>query len=336
MGVYRTIARPALFLLPPEASHRLAGAALALPLPWRALGSVPRDDRLGTDLAGIRVPNPIGLAAGFDKNARLIHTLARLGFGYTVAGTFTRRPRSGNPRPRIVRLPDRASLVNAMGLPNPGAAAAAVRLGKRSASGPRLASIADEEVEDAAEVHRLLEPLVDGIELNASCPNVSWGRDRDTEEHLAALVRALAPGKRRPLFVKLPPIGNDVERDAVIALASIAIDAGADGLTCGNTRLVDEPRLCVGRGGLSGAELRADTVSAVAQVRTEIGPDVPIQACGGIASGDDALACLEAGATTVQLYTSFVYQGPAVLRDICRRLLDSSDIAATTRRVTPP
>ena len=308
----------ALLRLPPETAHRGADRLLGLPLPWERIGGTPRSDALGVDLAGIALPNPVGLAAGFDKSCRRLDALSRLGFGYVVGGTITRRPRIGNPRPRIARIRERRSLVNAMGLPNPGADVVARTLLRLPRRGPRFVSIADEDVADALETHALLEPHVDAIELNASCPNVSWGRDRDNEEHLAALLRAIAPRRERPLFVKLPPFRTDVERDVVLALARIARDAGADGLTCSNTRPVADARLASRAGGLSGRDLFPDTVGIVAEVRAATDGALAINACGGIASARDALACLRAGAATVQIYTALVYEGPALVGRIAR------------------
>ncbi len=331
MGLYRTLVRPAVFSLPPEAGHRAVETLLRLPLPWRAIGGVPRDPRLRTELAGIEVPNPIGLAAGFDKRVTMLPHLEALGFGFAVAGTVTRRPREGNPRPRIVRHVRRGAIVNAMGLPNPGASVAAARFARSPRSGPRFVSIADESIEEAIAVCELLDPHVDGFELNASCPNVAWGRDRDTEEHLRALVGALVDGTARPLFVKLPPLGAGQELDAVLALASVAREAGASGVVCGNTLPVDDDGLSVGRGGLSGRPLLPGTLRAVAAVRGELGPDPVVQACGGIGTPDDVRACLDAGADAIQIYTALIYAGPRIVRDLCGALLPSEPgVTATT------
>jgi dihydroorotate dehydrogenase len=307
------VATSALLRLPPEAAHRAAGVLLGLPLPWERLGGAPTDGVPPVTLAGVDLPNPVGLAAGFDKACRRLDALSRVGFGYVVGGTITRRPRRGNPRPRVARLRDRRSLVNAMGLPNPGAEAAAQTLAHLPRRGPRFASIADEDISDAIETHALLEPHVDAIELNASCPNVSWGRDRDNEAHLAALVRELAARRSTPLFVKLPPFRTDVEHNVVLALARLAQEGGADGLTCSNTRAVADTRLASRVGGLSGRAVFGDTPRIVAEVARATGGALPINACGGISSAEDALACLEAGAATVQLYTALVFEGPALV-----------------------
>lgn len=316
MGWYRMVAKPAFFALPPEAAHRLVQSLLGLPLPWESLGRGARDPVLPTSLAGIDLANPIGLAAGFDKSGRHLGTLGRLGFGYVVGGTFTRRPRHGNPKPRIVRYRDRASVANAMGLPNPGADDAARHLATTSRTSPRLASVADEAVEDVVQTHGLLEPHVDGIELNASCPNVSWGRDRDNETHLATLLRELGARRSTPLFVKLPPFRTEIEREVVLALARIAVEGGADGLTCSNTRSVREPRLSTGQGGLSGRALFDRTPETVSEVVAATGRAVPVAACGGVSSAADALACLDAGASTVQVYTALIYRGPGLVGEL--------------------
>jgi dihydroorotate dehydrogenase len=318
MGLYRAVARPLFFAMPPEAAHRIAQALLSLPLPWERVGGRVHDPSLAVNLAGIELANPVGLAAGFDKQCRHLGALGRLGFGYVVGGTITREARTGNPKPRIARSPRRRSMTNAMGLPNPGAHAAARNLANTLRRAPRIASIADEDAPDVVSTHALLEPLVDAIELNASCPNVSWGRDRDNEAHLALLLRELGGRRERPLFVKLPPFRTAVEREVVLALARIAQEGGADGLTCSNTRQVADRRLAAGTGGLSGQELFADTVAIVRVVREATSGALPINACGGIFSAGDAVACLEAGATTVQVYSALIFEGPRVATAIAR------------------
>jgi dihydroorotate dehydrogenase len=329
MGVYRSVVRPLLFALPPEAAHRLAYGLLGLPLPWERIGGVRDDPRLRLTLCGIELRNPVGLAAGFDKGCGRLDALGRLGFGYVVGGTITRDPRAGNPKPRIARSFGQASMVNAMGLPNPGAEAAARALAARPRTAPRFASIADQDVADAVATHALLEPHVDAVELNASCPNVSWGRDRDNEAHLDRLLRELRARRSKPLFVKLPPFRTGVEREVVTALARIARDAGADGLTCSNTRPVRDPRLATGAGGLSGRALFPDTPRIVDEVRRATERALPINACGGISTAADALACIQAGATTVQVYTAMVYRGPRIVAEITSGLVDELRLRGT-------
>jgi dihydroorotate dehydrogenase len=324
MGWYSAVGRPLFFALPPETAHRVAGATLGLPLPWASIGHAVDDPSLRTTVAGLPLRNPIGLAAGFDKTCAHLDALVEVGFGYVVGGTITRAPRVGNAKPRIVRYPSKSSMANAMGLPNPGAERAAAALSRRTRSaGTRFISVADEAVEEALEAFSLMEPHVDGVELNASCPNVSWGRDRDNETHLRELITAMRARSAKPLFVKLPPFTSGVERDVVLALASIAQESGASGLTCSNTRPVHEARLSVGGGGLSGRALWERTPSIVADVRAATGGDVPINACGGIFTPDEVLACLEAGASTVQVYSALIYEGPGIVGALTQGLARS-------------
>jgi dihydroorotate dehydrogenase len=164
---------------------------------------------------------------------------------------------------------------------------------------------------------------VDAIELNASCPNVSWGRDRDNEGHLASLLRELGTRRSIPLFVKLPPFRTDVERDVVLALADIAQRAGAEALTISNTMPIAERRLSVGAGGLSGRALLDGTVANLREVRSATAGALPLNASGGIFTADHALACIEAGATTVQVYTGLVFEGPGIVGELTRGLSDA-------------
>jgi dihydroorotate dehydrogenase len=323
MGWYAAIGRPLFFSLPPETAHRVAGALLELPfarpLASRAARSTP-DSALVVQMGDLSFANPIGLAAGFDKTCSHLGALGRLGFGYVVGGTITRSARAGNAKPRIARSPATRSMVNAMGLPNPGAAAAARNLQRDHPSVPRFVSVADEAVDDALGAFDLLLPHADGIELNASCPNVSWGRDRDDEEHLKTLITAMRQRTAKPLLVKLPPFVTEVERRVVLALASIAQEAGADALTCSNTRTVADGRLAAGAGGLSGKALWPHTARIVAEVRAATGETMPVNACGGIFTADDALTCLQAGAATVQVYSALIYRGPGVAGSLARGL----------------
>jgi dihydroorotate dehydrogenase len=318
-GWYGAVGRPAFFALPPEASHRLATALLGLPLPWERVGRAVRDPSLEVDLCGVRLPNPIGLAAGFDKSCRHLDALGRLGFGFVVGGTITRAPRKGNPKPRIVRSRRRGAIVNSMGLPNPGAEAAAANLARARRTAPRFASVADEDLEAAAAAVELLAPHVDGFELNASSPNAPWRHDA---AHMGTLLTAFRERTDVPVLLKMPPFTSAEERATVLDLARAAVDAGAQGLICSNTIPVEEARLGAGRGGLSGAPLRELTPQIVSEVTAATGRSVPIVACGGIFTTEDVRACLDAGATAVQLYTGLIYRGPGIVGYLTRGLLE--------------
>jgi dihydroorotate dehydrogenase len=321
MGWYSAVGRPLLFALPPETAHRIAGATLALPLPWRWIGRPVDDPRLATTLAGIPLRNPIGLAAGFDKTCAHLEALGELGFGYVVGGTITLQPRLGKPKPRIVRYPRHLAMANAMGLPNPGAErAAAMMAGRPRTAVPRIVSLADEEVRDAVRALEYVEPFVDAVELNASSPNAGWSHEA---AHVRDLVRALCASTSKPLFVKLPPFVTGADRDRVLAMATAAAEGGASGLTCSNTRPVVDPRLGSGRGGLSGRPLFERTPGIVREIRRVVGGSMPINASGGVSSADDVAICLEAGATTVQIYSSFIYRGPGVVGELTRGLAEA-------------
>jgi len=317
MGWAWAVGRRAFFAFEPERSHEIALRMLGWPLPWPAIGRADRSATLATSIAGIALANPVGLAAGFDKSCRRLGPLGRLGFGYAVGGTVTLRARPGNARPRIARDPARWALVNAMGLPNPGAAAVAATLAREPRTTSRWVSLADEELADAVQALDLVAPLADAVELNASSPNAGWAHRAD---HAGSLTSAFVARCDVPVFVKVPPFTDDASREGVLAMAVAAVEAGAHGLTCGNTVPVEDPRMPTGRGGLSGGPLTAQTPSIVAAVKEATGGGVPINACGGIFGPEDASRCLAAGAATVQVYTGLIYEGPAVAGRIAASL----------------
>jgi dihydroorotate dehydrogenase len=296
----------------------VATACLTLPLPWERIGGALRDPSIEVDLCGISLPNPIGLAAGFDKTCRHLDALGRIGFGFVVGGTITRGPRRGNPKPRIVRDRQRRAIVNSMGLPNPGAEAAAGHLARSPRTAPRFVSVADEELGAASAAVELLAPHVDGFELNASSPNAPWRHDGT---HMADLLTTFRGRTDRPILVKLPPFASKEERATVLDLARAAVGAGAQGLVCSNTIPVEEPRLAAARGGLSGGPLTELTPRMVAEVAAATGRSIPIVACGGIFTPDDVRLCLDAGATAVQLYTGLIYRGPGIVGVLTRGML---------------
>jgi dihydroorotate dehydrogenase len=324
-GWYGAVGRPVFFAIPPEASHRLATALLAVPLPWERIGGAARDGGLTVDLCGIHLRNPIGLAAGFDKACRRLDVLGRVGFGFVVGGTVTREPREGNPKPRIARSTRRRAIVNAMGLPNPGAAAAAWNLARTERTAPRVASVADEGLADAVATVALVAPHVDGLEVNASSPNAPWRHD---PEHVGKLLEAIRDVADLPLLLKLPPFRTDDERDVVTDLARRAVDAGAGGLVCSNTVPVTDARLAAGRGGLSGGPLTELTPRIVEDVAAATGRSVPIVACGGIFTGGDVRRCLDAGAVAVEVYTGLIYRGPRIVGALTNALVEGSSQTA--------
>jgi len=315
---YDRFGRRLFFSLDPERSHRVALAMLALPLPWGRIGHAVADPALATEVAGVALANPVGLASGFDKACHRFAPLGQLGFGYVVGGTVTLAPRPGNPRVRIARDPSRRALVNAMGLPNPGAAEVARTLARHRRTTSRWVSLADETVQDACVAFDLLAPHVDAFELNASSPNAGWTHRAD---HVGALVAALRPRAEVPVFVKVPPFATEDERQGVLAMVRAAQQGGASGITASNTVPVQDMRMSTGRGGLSGGPLTARTPEIVEAVVEATHGALPVNACGGIFTAADARACLAAGARTVQIYTGLIYEGPAIASRIASGLL---------------
>jgi len=330
--IYTSLVRPLLFSLDAETAHSVAKFGLGLPLPWSAVGGVAEDAGMNVDLAGLKLRNPVGLAAGFDKDCRRLDSLSDLGFGYVVGGTVTLAPRTGNPRPRIGRYPERQSLVNAMGFPNRGAENAFASLHASHAS-PRMVSISGSTSDDVVRLHERLSPVVDAIEFNVSCPNVRWGRDVDTEALLTEVLARLESRHKKPLFVKLPPYQMAREREAILALVKIAADGGVDAITASNTVPIEAREMSIGSGGLSGRAITKDTVRIVGDIYRATAGKVPINACGGIFDGADALACIRAGATTVQVYTGFIYEGPRIVRNIVLGLREAVSTKGTIREL---
>jgi dihydroorotate dehydrogenase len=335
---YRWVLRPLLFRLPPERAQAVADYVLARRALSTVLGSgmQVRNGRLFVDLCGVTLENPVGLAAGYDKNCEMVGGLSRLGFGYLTVGTVTESPRPGNDAPRLLRLPKEESLLNALGFPGAGLEAAATALERsRDAAGGALliVSVAGTTVDEFVRCHRRLEPLVDAIELNVSSPNTSGLRVFQEPEALGRLIGEINDGREKPLLVKLPWCGVSgdgeggaaEERERLAALARVSVDAGVDALTVANTRPTADDRLSTGAGGLSGRGVFEDMLAMVAHVRSEAGDGVAINACGGIFSGEDAWRALQAGATTVQLFTGMVYRGPGIARMISQELLKIMD-----------
>ena len=331
MGLYSNFARPLLFRFSPETAHRLGDYALRATPFWSAISPIlsTRDDRLATPVAGLNFPNPLGVAAGLDKDCKFLPGLLDLGFGFATGGTVTRDPRSGNPRPRVIREPRRRALLNALGFPGEGLDAAERRL--RKLPGDRrsriMVSVSGTEIADIAECHRRLQPLVAAVEVNVSSPNTAGLRAFHEPDNLRRLVETLVAQRDRPLFVKLPPWRSDEERDEIMPMAHASIDAGADGLVIANTHPVEDARLAVGRGGFSGAPLFEDTARMIAEARGELGGETTLIACGGVGSADQVWRLLEAGASAVQLYTAFIYEGPGLPGRINRDLLKMMEAA---------
>jgi dihydroorotate dehydrogenase len=325
------LAFPLLRRLDAERAHDLALAALRSRL---AAGAAPRlDPRLATRVFGLDMPNPIGLAAGFDKNAEALGGLMRLGFGSIEAGTVTRLAQPGNPRPRLFRLPEEAAVINRMGFNNRGVEAFRRNLD----AAPRMVPIgvniglnrtgADPALDYPALVAAVRD-RADWISINVSSPNTPGLRDLQAPRHLQAILQAIrtsAP-EHPPLLVKLAPDLPDADLPDIV---DACIESGAAGLILTNTTLA-RPAGLRGRhageaGGLSGRPLLGRSTALLAAVARLARGRLLLVGAGGIVSGEDVLAKLRAGASFVQLYTAFALQGPALLPRLRRELLAALD-----------
>lgn len=309
MDGYR-VAAPILFALDPERAHDL-GLSLMRFASEIHVEPMPLKTALG------ELANPLGLPAGYDKTGGHLENLARLGFGYIVAGTFTLSPWPGNPKPRVARNKRDRTLVNALGFPNPGIDAFVQRLSTTRALGlPIVASISGKTVEDVLACYSKVQPHVAGVELNLSSPNTPDLRDLREPDAFAQLARAMGEAKSRPTYLKTPPYVDETQFEGVIELVRRWEASGFEGVTASNSMPVEDPRMAAGKGGLSGTPLLAKTKAAVARIRKAVSPRFEVNACGGIGSPADASALLELGATTIQVFTALVYQGPALVRSI--------------------
>jgi dihydroorotate dehydrogenase len=337
--MYRLI-KKLLFLLPAEKAHQVAmgacSAVAALPLGKALLRRCfcYRHPSLQREVFGITFPNPVGLAAGFDKDARYVDTLACLGFGFVEIGTVTPVAQPGNPRPRLFRLPDDEALVNRMGFNNQGAAAAAARLRRRRSGiiiggniGKNKLTPNDRAAEDYEKCFRELYPVVDYFVVNVSSPNTPGLRSLQKKEPLRQLLGRLQALNRqqarpRPLLLKIAPDLSCGQLDDVIA---IALETGLSGLVATNTPTGREGLVtpaatvaALGAGGLSGRPLSARSTEVIRDIHEKTGGRLPIIAAGGVFSAKDALEKLSAGASLVQVYTGFIYEGPAMAAAIAR------------------
>jgi len=332
MGRLYDAARPLLFRLPPETAHRLAHAGLRGLQQTPLLGPVADrytvdDDRLETTVFGRSFPSPVGVAAGFDKNAQLPPALSALGFGFVEVGGVTAESYGGNPRPRMFRLPEDEALVNRMGLNNEGATAVGDRLARLDVDVPVGVNIAKSEhvsPEDApADYRRTYEQVTDAdlFVVNVSCPNSDGFAALQSYESMAAILSELVDAGASPLLVKLSP---DLSESAVADAVSLVRELGLDGVVATNTtterpQTLESPHRAE-TGGLSGRPIEARATEMVRYVSRRV--NVPVIGVGGVSTAEDAYRKLRAGAQLVQLYTGLVYRGPGIAREINRGLLD--------------
>ncbi|MCB1488256.1 MAG: quinone-dependent dihydroorotate dehydrogenase [Bauldia sp.] len=327
------LVRPVLFSLDPERAHRLALKALAT-------GFHPRPQRRGPGLAqtllGLDFPNPIGMAAGFDKNGEVPDALLSLGFGFTEVGTVTPKPQAGNPKPRVFRLPAHHALINRLGFNGEGHAAVHRRLADRRRVGVVGVNVGanktspDRTADYAVGVARFAD-VADYFTVNISSPNTPGLRNLQAGEALKRLLDAVfealaQQGRRPPVFLKLAP---DLDAAAVGEIAGVIAASPLDGVMISNTTLsrsgVEGHRHAGEAGGLSGRPLFQRSTVMLARFRQQLPATLPLIGIGGVGDAATAWAKFEAGAALVQLYSRMVYEGPFVARDICKGLIARMD-----------
>jgi dihydroorotate dehydrogenase len=330
MDLYQSTLRPLLFGLPAEAAHNLALFGLRVTPRFalkKAFGALPQDP---VRLFGLNFPNRVGLAAGMDKNASALGAWEAMGFGFIEAGTITALAQPGNPKPRCFRFPTQSALINRMGFNNAGASVIAKRLAKLKSSrrwpsvpvginiGKSKVTPNDQAASDYATSFRLLLPFGDYFTINVSSPNTPELRALQERESLVRIIRSLrAVDAAKPLLVKIAP---DLDEAQLAEIADVANSENLAGLIATNTTLDQSsvPPSARQQGGLSGAPLTRRSTEVITTLRTHTA--LPIIASGGVMSGADAREKINAGASLVQLYTGFVYSGPALIREITSAL----------------
>jgi dihydroorotate dehydrogenase len=319
-------------LLPAETAHRATirlARAFAPVLP----ASGADDPRLAVETLGLRFPSPVGLAAGFDKDAEIPDAMLKFGFGFVECGSLTPRPQAGNAKPRLFRLSEDGAVINRMGFNNRGIENAAARLERRKRRGVLGINIgankdSPDRVADYALGFARLAPFADYVAVNVSSPNTPGLRGLQNRDELERLLATLAAtrareGLRTPLLLKIAP---DLDEAAMDAIAAVALGAGIEGLIVSNTTIARPAALKSAnageQGGLSGKPLMAPSTEVLRQMRLRVGARLVLIGVGGIASGADAYEKIRAGASLVQLYTALAYRGPGLVTRIKRELLE--------------
>ena len=337
--MYKRLIRPLLFLFDPEGVHYFSFAAIRFLHRVPFMGSLIRvfftskDPALEREVFGLRFPNPVGLAAGFDKDAKLYHELANFGFGFIEIGTVTPKPQGGNPKPRLFRLKQDKGIINRMGFNNEGVVAAAKRLKKNKGVliggniGKNKTTPNDQAQDDYLICFDALFDVVDYFVVNVSSPNTPNLRDLQEKEPLTKLLNVLQKrnsdkASRKPILLKIAPDLSNSQLDDII---DIVADTQIDGVIATNTTLAraglkSSTELTEQAGGLSGKPLTKRSTEVISYLHTQSKAAFPIIGVGGIHTPDDVLEKLAAGASLVQLYTGFVYEGPAVVKRMNRAI----------------
>ncbi len=334
-GLFETLGRNALFAFDAEQAHGFSIAGLKTGLISRR---APNDPALCVKVAGLKFPNPLGMAAGFDKNGEVPDAVLKLGFGFTEVGTVTPRPQSGNPRPRIFRLVEDNAVINRLGFNNEGHEAVLKRLSQRPTSGIVGINIgankdSEDRVGDYVAGIRKFYQLARYFTVNVSSPNTPGLRNLQARDSLRELLSRILDahgeegGKctlKRTVFLKIAPDLIDEELDDI---AAEALEQKIDGIIVSNTTLsrsgLKSPKHREETGGLSGAPLFERSTVMLARMRERVGPDMALIGVGGVDSAESALTKIKAGADLVQLYTGLIYRGPSLPGDILRGLSEA-------------
>ncbi len=345
MRVYARLIYPFLSLLDAEVAHNLTVGMLENVQDWGSgqsfLGRVAGDcPSSPVFVSGIKFPNRLGVAAGFDKDVRVAAGLAHLGFGHIEVGTLTPRPQEGNPKPRVFRYKQQGALINRMGFPNGGVRAALPRLRQLDALerdwvlgvslGKQKETPLNNAVQDYIEVMQFVYPHSDYLAVNISSPNTPGLRELQTKQYISDLLGQLkdegreqaqqADTAEKPFFVKIAP---DIDEDGLNDVIGAALDVGVAGIIATNTTRGRESLPSEGQhqeGGMSGSPLHTKSIEVVKQVKALVGDQLGIIGVGGIRTAKDAQNMLDAGASVVQLYTGMVYEGPRIAGRILREL----------------
>lgn len=336
---FKRFARPGLFLFDAETAHGLSISGLKSSLLPKC--RLPDDPRLAQTVAGIRFPNPVGMAAGYDKNAEVADELLGLGFGFAEVGTLTPKPQSGNAKPRIFRLVSDEGVINRLGFNNEGHDRALERLkarsGKHGIVGVNIGANKDSQdrVADYVAGIRSFYAVASYFTANISSPNTPGLRDLQAKDSLAELLDAVLTaradeatkaGRRVPVFLKIAP---DLTEEGMDDIAEVVLARDLDGLIVSNTTLardgLTDTRFAKEAGGLSGKPLFAKSTAVLAGMRHRVGKDLPIIGVGGISSAETALEKIRAGADLVQLYSCMIYEGPGLPSAIVKGLSKALD-----------
>lgn len=335
--MYKSLIRPILFSIDAEKAHHLTFKMLKVPGVAALLGKPGYDDpRLEKVLFGIKFKNPVGLAAGLDKDAKLIDELAALGFGFIEIGTLTPKPQPGNDKPRLFRLPKDKALINRMGFNNEGIEAAIKRLKKKKSSvivggniGKNKATPNEQALNDYGYCFEALYNYVDYFVVNVSSPNTPGLRELQEKKPLQELLLHvknlnLRKPRPKPILLKIAP---DLTKGQLDDIVEILLSTKLDGIVATNTTISREDLMTsqeqlqyIGNGGLSGQPLQEKSTAVIRYLRQQLGHSFPIIGVGGIMSPEDAIKKIEAGADLIQLYTGFIYEGPYFVKRIKKAL----------------